>query len=79
MSILTSRGKTMFRQRIEIIPNKTHKYETLGKHAGGGKTYTTPMIEISTFMVDASFAMSNENVKTNVIHDVYTIEDEFNW
>ena len=39
----------------------------------------TPMIEISTFMVDASFAMSNENVKTNVIHDVYTIEDEFNW
>lgn len=41
---------------------------------GGGKTYTTPMIEISTFMVDASFAMSKE-----VIHDVYTIEDEFNW
>lgn len=46
---------------------------------GEGKTYTTPMIEISTFMVDASFAMSNENVKTNVIHDVYTIDDEFNW
>ena len=46
---------------------------------GGGKTYTTPMIEISTVMVDASFAMSNENVKTNVIHDVYTIDDEFNW
>ena len=37
------------------------------------------MIEISAFMVDASFAMSNENVKTNVIHDVYTIDDEFNW
>ena len=46
---------------------------------GRGKTYPPPMIEISTFMVDASFAMSNENVKTNVIHDVYTIEDEFNW
>ena len=46
---------------------------------GRGKTYTTPMIEISTFMVDAYFAMSNENVKTNVIHDVYTIDDEFNW
>lgn len=30
-------------------------------------------------MVDASFAMSKENVKANVIHDVYTIEDEFNW
>ena len=49
----------------------------LEKMLGGGKTYTTPMIEISTFMVDASFAMSNEN--TNVIHDVYTIDDEFNW
>lgn len=51
----------------------------LEKMLGGGKTYTAPMIEISTFMVDASFAMSNENVKANVIHDVYTIEDEFNW
>ena len=51
----------------------------LEKMLGGGKTYTAPMIEISTFMVDASFAMSKENVKAYVIHDVYTIEDEFNW
>lgn len=62
-----------------MIPNKTHNYETLGKHAGGGKRYVPPMIEISPIIVECAFAMSKDNVEAGALHQGYFIEDEFNW
>lgn len=46
---------------------------------GGGKTYTTPMIEISPIIVECAFAMSKDNVEAGALHQGYFIEDEFNW
>lgn len=46
---------------------------------GGGKTYTTPMIEINNIMVESAFAMSNGNVKADAFHQGYYMDEEFDW
>lgn len=46
---------------------------------GGGRRYTPPMIEIGNIMVEGAFAMSKDNVKADVFHQGYYIDEEFNW
>lgn len=45
----------------------------------GGKRYTPPMIEINNIMVECAFAMSNDNVKADVFHQGYYMDEEFDW